>query len=155
MIEIRKSQTADTRSCNFADVSKETLLTSSHQHINDVRIALSFFGEQIAHLARIHDHDKISDIDSFHHDFIRGFKEPYTTWWARHRQIHNRHHLNMADGVRDNVNLLDVLDHIADCVMAGMARTGEVFPLKLSPELLEKAFQNTVKLLKENVKVIE
>ena len=29
MIEIRKSETADTRSCDFANVSKQTLLNSS------------------------------------------------------------------------------------------------------------------------------
>jgi len=72
--------------------------------------------------------------------------------WDRHRQL-NRHHLQQADGVRDDVNLIDVLDFIADCVMAGMARSGSVYPLQLSPELLERAFQNTVTLLKANVAV--
>jgi hypothetical protein len=38
-------------------------------------------------------------------------------------------------------------------VMAGMARSGTVYDLHLSPELLEAAFQNTVALLKLNVKV--
>jgi hypothetical protein len=37
--------------------------------------------------------------------------------------------------------------------MAGMARSGSVYPLSLPPELLERAFQNTVSLLKENVRV--
>lgn len=46
-----------------------------------------------------------------------------------------------------------VLDFIADCVMAGMARSGSVHPLQLSPELMERAFQNTVELLKQNVQV--
>jgi hypothetical protein len=53
------------------------------------------------------------------------------------------------------VNLIDVLDFIADCVMAGMARSGSVYPLHLSPELLERAFQNTVALLKSQVTVEE
>ena len=57
------------------------------------------------------------------------------------------------DGVPADVNLIDVLDFISDCVMAGMARSGSVYPLKLSPELLERAFQNTVELLKANVSV--
>jgi hypothetical protein len=38
-------------------------------------------------------------------------------------------------------------------VMAGMARSGTVYELKLPPELLEKAFQNTVKMLKSQVTV--
>jgi hypothetical protein len=42
---------------------------------------------------------------------------------------------------------------IVDCVMAGMARSGSVYDLKLPPEVLEKAFQNTVELLKSQVVV--
>ncbi len=97
-----------------------------------------------------HDTDKITDIDGFHADFVTGFKEH--GWWDRHRQL-NRHHLTEPDGVRDDVNLIDVLDFIADCVMAGMGRSGSVYPLHLSPELLERAFQNTVELLKREVVV--
>lgn len=67
----------------------------------------------------------------------------------------NRHHLNEPDGIREDVNLVDVLDFIADCVMAGMARSGSVYPLELPNELLQKAFQNTVELLKSNVQVEE
>lgn len=151
MIQIQQSQTADTRTCDYANVSKETLLASSYQHISDVRQALVFFREQLLQAAFAHDTDKITDIDGFHRDFLTGFKQ--TEWWDAHRQL-NRHHLNVADGVRDDVNLIDVLDFIADCVMAGMARSGSVYQLQLPPELLEKAFQNTVELLKREVVVV-
>lgn len=148
---IRKSQTADTRTCDFAAVTKETLLASSRQHIQDVGMALRFFGIALAEQAERHDLDKISDIDSFHADFVTGFKQ--TEWWDRHRKI-NRHHLLDADGVPEDVNLIDVLDMIADCVMAGMARSGSVYPLNISPEVLMQAFQNTVELLKAQVEVV-
>jgi hypothetical protein len=150
MITIRTSETADTRTCDYVNVSKETLLASSKQHIGDVQEALAFFRHALTVAAVAHDTDKLTDIDGFHADFVTGFKQ--TGWWDRHRQL-NRHHLTMADGVRDDVNLIDVLDFIADCVMAGMARSGSVYPLHLSPELLEKAFQNTVTLLKAEVRV--
>ena len=39
MISIQQSQTADTRTCDYANVTKETLLASSKQHISDVRLA--------------------------------------------------------------------------------------------------------------------
>ena len=149
-ITVKKSPTADTRTCDFSKVSKETLLESSRQHIEDVRAALRFFELLLKGTAEIHDFDKIKDIDGFHRDFLTGFKR--TEWWDRHRQL-NRHHLQEADGVRPDVNLIDVLDFIADCVMAGMARSGSVYELKLSPELLEKAFQNTVEMLKSQVVV--
>jgi hypothetical protein len=152
MITIRKSETADTRTCDFAHVTKETLLASSKQHIGDVGAALMFFARMLGEADSRHDTDKITDIDGFHADFVTGFTEH--SWWDRHRQL-NRHHLNMADGVREDVNLIDVLDFIADCVMAGMARSGSVYPLQLPPDLLERAFQNTVELLKREVTVDE
>jgi len=151
-IVIKKSETADTRSCDFANVSKQTLLASSVQHIGDVQQALQFFTNKIAEEQRVHDFDKITDIDGFHRDFVTGFKQ--TTWWEAHRQL-NRHHLAMPDGVRDDVNLIDVLAFIADCVMAGMARTGEVYPLELPADLLARAFENTVTLLKSEVVVAD
>lgn len=150
MIKIQQSKTADTRSCDFANVSKDTLLASSHQHISDVRQGLQFFQDEIADAAMRHDTDKITDIDGFHADFVTGFKQ--TGWWDRHRGL-NRHHLLVPDGIPADVNLIDVLDMIADCVMAGMARTGTVYPLEISPGVLMVAFTNTVELLKREVAV--
>ena len=150
MIRIQPSATADTRTCDYANVSKETLLASSKQHISDVRRALDFFMARVCEAGQKHDPDKLTDIDGFHADFLTGFK--VTDWWDRHRKL-NRHHLNQEDGIPADVNLIDVLDFIADCVMAGMARSGSVYPLALPPELLERAFQNTVELLKHEIVV--
>lgn len=150
MIKIQKSETADTRTCDYANVSKETLLASSQQHIEDVAKALMFFAREINTAIIKHDTDKLTDIDGFHKDFLTGFK--ITEWWDRHRKL-NRHHLTQEDGIPPDVNLIDVLDFIADCVMAGMARSGSVYALNLPPELMERAFQNTVELLKREVVV--
>lgn len=150
MIRIQKSQTADTRTCDFANVAKERLLASSEQHILDVRKGLEFFRDIAETRGLRHDNDKIYDIDGFHRDFVTGFKE--TSWWANHRKI-ARHHLLEDDGVPADVNLIDVLDMIVDCVMAGMGRSGSVYPLKIKPEVLLAAFDNTVELLKRNVAV--
>lgn len=151
MIEIPKSASADTRTCDVATVSKETLYRASHQHINDVRRGLLFFKYLLDDAAARHDFDKLQDIDGFYADFQTKFEN--TTWWDRHRQI-NRHHLLQADGVPADVNLIDVLDMIADCTMAGMARAGSVYPLEISPEVLMTAFKNTCSLLQSQVAVI-
>jgi hypothetical protein len=149
-IKVRPSPTADTRTCDFANTPKNTLIASSCQHIGDVQSALAFFSHRIAAAASAHDTDKLTDIDGFHADFITGFTQ--TVWWDRHRKL-NRHHLTQDDGVPADVNLIDVLDFIADCVMAGMARSGSVYELRLPPELLGRAFSNTVELLKNQVEV--
>lgn len=153
MIRIKKSPTADTRTCDYAATSQQTLLDSSRQHIEDVQAALGFFVSMLLASGRAHDRDKITDIAGFHRDFLHGFAEPdYTEWWRQHRVL-NRHHLTYADGTPGDVDLIDVLDFIADCVMAGMARSGSVYPLKLDADLLERAFQNTVEKLKQQVVV--
>jgi len=150
MITIKKSKTADTRTCDFANTSIETLLASSEQHIDDVRHGLDFFMGELVEKAEAHDSDKITGIDWFHRDFVTGFKR--TGWWDNHRKI-NRHHLEQEDGVPEDVNLLDVLEYVADCVMAGMARSGSVRPCVLPNEVLQRALKNTVDLLANNVKV--
>lgn len=151
MITIQKSPTADTRTCDFATVSQQTLLDSSRQHIEDVQAALHFFVAMLLEASRAHDRDKITDIAGFHRDFVHGFAEPdYTVWWRTHRQI-NRHHLTYPDGTPTDVNLIDVLDYISDCVMAGMARSGSVYDITLDPVVLQHAFENTVDLLKAQV----
>ena len=152
MITIQKSKTADTRSCDFSTVSKEQLEATSHQHIAEVGDALVFFEDMILKSAQDHDFDKITRLNHFHADFITGFKE--TGWWDNHRK-NSRHHLLNEDGIPKDVNLIDVLEMIADCVMAGMGRTGEVYPLNISPELLKRAFDNTADILKAQIIVKE
>jgi len=149
-ITIVKSSTADTRTCDYANVSRETLLASSEQHIGDISAALASFEDYLREAAAVHDTDKITGIDWFHRDFVTGFKE--TGWWDNHRRIW-RHHLAQADGVPADVNLLDVLEYIADCVMAGKARSGTVTPLVMPDDVLRCAFENTVSLLANAVTV--
>lgn len=152
MIEIKKSKTADTRSCDYKNVTLDNLFKSSQQHIEDVKKGFDFFVHEMKKAGIFHDHDKLWMIAQFHEDFITGFKQH--EWWDNHRKV-NRHHLLVPDGVPDDVNLVDVIEMIIDCVMAGMARTGQVYPLKIDPDVLMKAFNNTVELLKDNVVVVE
>ena len=149
-ITIKPSPTADTRTCDWSKVSKEELLQSSLMHKQDIAKAIGFFQTLLTEAAVRHDHDKLHAIDHFHADFQTGFKQ--TGWWDNHRAV-NRHHLTMEDGIPANVNLIDVLDYIADCVMSGMARSGSVYDLTLPQELLSRAVANTTELLKGAVGV--
>jgi len=62
MITIQKSETADTRTCDFSKVSKMQLKMSSHQHIRDVQMALAWFRRQLYTAGENHDSDKITNI---------------------------------------------------------------------------------------------
>jgi hypothetical protein len=148
MIHIKPSPTADSRTCDFKNVTKDQLFDSSTQHIDDVGQALEFFVEELAISAHKHDRDKLTDIDGFHACFVTGFER--RDWLDRHYKI-NRHHLN--DEVPEDVTLIDVLDMIADIVMAGMARSGEVYPLEISAGVLQEAMRNTIEMLKREIVV--
>ena len=150
MIRIKKSETADTRTCDFSKVTKETLRQSSVRHIGDICLAMDYFIYLLSEAGYRHDVDKLTRLDQFHADFVTGFRQ--TSWWDNHRRI-SRHHLNERDGVPGGVNLIDVLEYIADCVMAGMARSGSVYHVEIDPVVLEEAFRNTVDLLKNQVVV--
>ena len=151
-IQIKKSQTADTRSCDWSKVSMDQLCDSSKQHIDDVKLGCNFFADMMKVAGERHDWDKLTDIKGFHRDFATGFEK--TDWWDNHRLV-NRHHLLQEDGVPEDVNLVDVIEMIVDCTMAGLARTGEVYPLALSPEVLKRAFENTCALMLRSVEVVE
>ncbi len=150
LIHIQPSPTADTRSCDWSKVSEDQLCESSQEHRSDVLKGFQFFVRMMMRQAILHDHDKLSDIKGFHADFQTGFENH--EWWDRHRKI-NRHHLLQEDGVPEDVNLIDVMDLIIDCTMAGMARTGEIYPITVSPDVLWRAFENTCELLKSHIVV--
>ena len=74
-------------------------------------------------------------------------------WYQSIHLKKERHHLSHS--APDDVDLVDVLEQIADCVMAGMARSGECRNEKLPDGLLEKAYANTVNRLLGVVRVKE
>lgn len=150
MIEINKSETADSRTCDFTKVTKEQLLASTHSHLSDIKKGFDFFIMLMLKQQAIHDLTKISHIDDFHRNFLTGFKEH--DWWDFH-QDKERHHFNNPKYIQDDVNLIDVIDQIIDGVMAGMARSGTYRQENISPELLVKAYNNTVKLLLNEIVV--
>jgi len=97
-----------------------------------------------------HDQTKISGIDQFFSDFKTEFKEH--SWYDNHKK-EERHHIQHPEGVRSDVDLIDVLEYVADCVMAGMARSGSVYDLKLPDEVLRLALKNTTEKLKAQIEV--
>jgi len=159
MIHIKKSPTADSRTA-VGNPTKDELLASSVQHIGDVQRAIAWFTQKLIEAGSKHDHTKISGIDDFYDSFARALakKEEGTPddfkkekWFQSH--IMERHHLN--DRCPDDVNLIDVIERIADIVVAGMARSGSIYDDTLDVEILQKAYKNTIELLKNQVVIVE
>ena len=156
MITIRPSTTADSRT-SVGEVTKEQLYYSSVQHIGDVKNAMKFFWCELMKAAEKHDHTKVDEagIDAFYDSFSRkltGDEFKAEPWFQRHI-TEERHHIK--DRCPDDVNLIDLLERISDIVTAGLGRSGEVYPDMLDAGILQKAYQNTILLLTQNIEVRE
>jgi len=154
MIKIKQSSNADTRSAR-GKVNKDTLLTESQQHISDVAQALNWMSDKLFEIAKRHDWTKLSHINEFYADFSAtqdGFQGDFKQMhWFKDLHLKERHHLN--DYCPDDVNLLDVLERVADVTMAGLARSGSIYPEDISAEMLVRAYNNTIALLASQVQV--
>lgn len=152
MIIITRTPNADTRTAT-KPIDRETLLESSLEHISHVSAGLEFFSEMLNEAANKHDWTKIEFIDEFARDAATGslgadFKQ--LPWFKRHVTT-ERHHVK--DHCPDDVNLIDLLERVADITMAGLSRSGEIYSDEIPTEILQRAYKNTIELLKKNVEV--
>ena len=158
-IEIRRGASADTRSANHV-VSRKELEESTESHISDGAKAMRWFADRIEEAGDRHDWTKLECMDEFYDQFHNeqithngDWLDNQNGWYQSIHLKKERHHLSHS--APDDVDLVDVLEQIADCVMAGMARSGEYRNGKLPVDLLEKAYANTVNRILGVVKVKE
>lgn len=155
-IIIRKSNNADSRTADV-DVTKDELMRDTLSHIVDVRNVGYWISEKLQDQLTEHDYTKIDYIDEFYHDFIEQLNNKEAHFkempWFKNRHMTERHHLN--DSVPEDVNLIDVLEMVIDCTVAGLARSGNVYPITISPEILQKAIENTSNLIINNTKIVD
>ena len=153
MIVIKETKHCDSRALNPDEkLTEEAVKHDTELHIEAVKKCGDFICDKIKEQFNEHDHTKLDNLEEFTDALSSGAKGAEFKkhpWWQKH--LTERHHLN--DRVPDDVNLIDVLELICDCCSAGMARSGEVYDLKLSDEVLKKAFDNTGKMLLKEIKV--
>ena len=153
MIAIKETKHCDSRALEDGEhLTEEAVKHDTELHIEAVEKCGDFVCGKIKEQFKEHDHTKLSELSEFTDALSSGAKGAEFKkhpWWEKH--LTERHHLN--DRVPDDVNLIDVLEMICDCVSAGMARTGEVYDLDLPDEVLKKAFKNTAEMIKKEIKV--
>lgn len=155
-ITIKETKNCDTRALKPGqELDKNKVKEDTEKHIEAVRLCGLFFCDMIIKQFEKHDHTKLGEyLPAFTKALSSGFKGKEfknQDWWKIH--LTERHHLN--DSVPEDVNMVDVLEMICDCVSAGMARTGEVYDITISNDVLQKAVKNTVDLLIDNIKVVK
>lgn len=131
--------------------TKDDLEEDTLKHKLAVQNACSFLAEMLLLQSMNHDCTKLGEHEDEFYEALSGGDIKHSDWWKMHTSS-ERHHLN--DYCPEDVNLVDVLEMICDCVCSGVARTGRVKPVDISDDVLRKAVDNTAKLLEEHIKEI-
>ena len=155
MIKIKKNPNGDTRTAP-KNVSFEDFQEANDMHISDINHVMEWLSNLVKFRGVLHDYTKISQEKLFYDNFLstmnNGTDFTKDEWYKMHIK-EERHHL--LANCPDDVNLIDVLEMIVDCTCAGLARSGEVRPMEINDDILHKAIDNTVELIKSIVEVEE
>lgn len=154
-IIIKRNTDGDTRVATKVPTIEEFEM-SNKLHISDVSRVMDEISKIISTKGSKHDWTKVKEPyrSMFYRDLcntIEGnIKFEDGDWGTYHYKIERHHLLREAP---EDVNLLDVIEMIVDCVCAGMARSGEVRPLEIDENLLITAMNNTVQMVADMIEV--
>lgn len=146
-VTIHKNPNGDTRTAP-KDITFKQFQEANDSHIEDVKMVMTYLSVLLVEKGVKHDWTKKKYEKMFYNNFLStmNYGSDFVSgeWYQLHVNT-ERHHL--LSKCPDDVNLLDVIEMVADCVCAGKTRSGEVRDLEISTEILEKALKNTVKLV--------
>ena len=157
-IKIKRNNLGDTRTATKVPTFYE-FVDANKDHLNDVKNMMRELADDISKRGSNHDFTKMFDPEKslFYRELcakIEGKTDSFVDgeWYSMHCRT-ERHHLN--EYCPEDVNLIDVLEMISDCVCAGMARSGNVYPIEIPSDILQKAVKNTVQMCIDAVEVTE
>ena len=142
-----------TNNPNYGYESRVDLFRDVKQHQHDVYRVMLELSYCMRERGANHDWSKITYFDDFAKDTLERLDTPdfKSRKWYNIHTTKERHHVNA--NVPDNVNLLDLVEMMVDCICAGKSRSGcvDFSFLELNKGVLEDAYWNTIKLIDENV----
>ena len=157
-VKIKQNKLGDTRTATRTPTFQE-FVDSNQLHCEDVENMTTEIACEIIKRGKRHDTTKRMEPyrSLFYRELcakIEGKIDDFTNgeWYPMHCKT-ERHHLNEYSP--EDVNLIDVIEMICDCVCAGMARSGRVYPIEIPPEILQKAVQNTIQMCVDAVEIQE
>lgn len=156
VIDIKKNTLGDTRTA-VRKPSFEEFKEANWQHIHDVERVMNCIGQLITKAGEDHDWTKRSKDADFYRDFYKVLDDPkndfcQSDWYQMHIK-EERHHI--LANAPDDIDLIDILEHIVDCCCAGKTRSGSISPVIIDNDLLQKAVENTVKLIDNNTRIVD
>lgn len=157
-VDITRNPNGDTRSATHIPTISE-FDNANCSHKADVSILITRFCALLNKSADRHDWSKLEEPyrSMFYRDMVatmEGRMKFEDGEWAKlHYEKLERHHLLRR--VPDDVDLFDVIEMVCDCVAAGMARSGDIRPLEIHEGVLQKAVENTAKILKNEIRLVD
>lgn len=154
-IKIKRNTNGDTRVATKVPTFEE-FKKANYDHCKDVSHMMDFISKKIQTAGGTHDWSKFQEPyrSMFYRDLcntIEGRIKFEDGQWNKDHYALERHHLLRR--CPEDVNLIDVIEMICDCVCAGMARSGYVRDLEINTEILKQAVRNTVEMLKNSVEL--
>jgi hypothetical protein len=155
MVRIYKNSNGDSRTAP-KNVSFEEFQKANDMHREDVKNTINELAFIFMQQGNRHDFTKKTEEKLFYENFLstinKGTNFINDEWYKYHVESERHHLLSKCPA---DVNLLDVLEMIVDCICAGKARSGEVRNLEIDEEILKRALNNTVDLVNNMVKCCE
>ena len=157
-VQILRNKLGDTRTATRVPTFDE-FSDSNRYHVRDVSSMMNELANDMRNVGANHDYTKMREPykSMFYRELcakIEGKIDSFTDgeWYPMHCKT-ERHHLK--EHCHEDVNLIDVLEMICDCVCAGMARSGYVYPVEISSDILQKAVKNTVQMCIDSIEVMD
>lgn len=155
MIRIYRNPNGDSRTAK-ANTTLKAFSEANDMHKKDVSNIMNELALGIQIKGATHDYTKKTAEILFYKDFVSANKKDTdflkSEWYKFHIEK-ERHHL--LSRCPDDVNLLDVLEMVVDCVCAGLSRSGEVREIEIDEKILMKALTNTTKLIESMIELKE
>ena len=154
VVEINKLPSTNSREAKKGNISFEDFSNETNIHREDVKNVLYFLASKLEEAGDKHDWTKKERERQFYNSFTaakeKGLNFKKDAWYKYHVTT-ERHHI--ASHVAKDINLIDVIEMISDCCCAGLARSGEIRDIEIKPDVLMKAFNDTVQLTKDSIKL--
>lgn len=156
-ILIKKNTNGDTRVAKGVPTF-EDFQDANFDHRFEVEQTMTWLADHIELRGSQHDWTKTKYALEFYNDFCACLENgdlhfEHMPWYDEIHIKQERHHLNSR--CPEDVNLIDVIEMICDCVCAGIARSGSYRPVEISNDILQKAVANTAQLLLDTMELVE
>ena len=150
IVEIDKSPNADSRTADKGKVSFEDFSKATDMHREDVKNVIYELARRLREIGDKHDWTKKEQEDEYYDSYVTAKKNGtdfHKSDWYKNHVKEERHHIKYH--VAADINLLDILEGVCD----ELVEKGKAGKMDIDEDVLMKAFNNTVELVKSFIRL--